>query len=104
MLTLENCPVTLEELRKAQRFPPEVLDDDLEMCLLAAAEHCSVWMGRGVDFSNGLGDNWSNGDCPNSVKRAIIMLAGRLFKYPNDQVDTQMSLVTNFLYPFRLSK
>lgn len=103
-MTLDSCPVTLDELKRAQRFPPESLDSELTSCLLAAAEYCSEWMGRGSDFriDRDTEERWTVDTCPAPVKRAVIMLAGRLFKCPNDAVNNQRSLMSYFLSKYRL--
>lgn len=101
MLTLDNCPVTIAELKTAQRFPPDIMDSELEGCLLAAAEYCSEWMGRGSDFNVSEGVCWTQYNCPQPVKRAIIMMAGFLFKNPNDSLYTKQSVVTTFLRGYR---
>ena len=80
-MTLEECPVTLQDLKEQLRRPidDESLDGVLEINLLAAAEYIQGFCGR--EFSS-FGD-----DFPYELKAAILLKAASLFENPTDSID-----------------
>ncbi len=79
-MTLEECPVTIEDLKEQLRRPiDDSLDGVLETNLLAAAEYIQGFCGR--DFSTFCGG------FPNELKAAILLKAAHLFENPTDPLD-----------------
>lgn len=80
-MTLNECPVNIDELKRQLRQPVDVeLDSNLEMCLLAGAEFIEQYCGR--SFSD-----WDKDKFPNQLKQAILLKAASLFENPVDTVD-----------------
>lgn len=79
-MTLEECPVTIQDLKAQLRRPiDDSLDGVLEINLLAAAEYIEEFCGR--EFST-FGDPF-----PNELKAAILLKAAHLFENPTDSLD-----------------
>lgn len=79
-MTLEECPVTIDELKEQLRRPIDSsLDNILTINLLAAAEYIQGFCGR--KFSS------FDGDFPNELKIAILLKAASLFENPSDSID-----------------
>lgn len=79
-MTLEECPVSLDELKKHLRMPVDgTLDEELTTVLLASAEYIEGFCGR--RFST------FEGGFPNTLKAAILLKASSLFENPADALD-----------------
>ena len=80
-MTLEECPVSVNELKMQLRQPVDVdLDSNLEMCLLGGAEFIEDYCGRKFH-------SFEEGTFPNQLKQAILRKAASLFENPTDGVD-----------------
>lgn len=90
-MTLEECPVTLDELKRQLRLPDaEGLDLQLEVALLAAAEWCETFSGRKLsDFE----------ELPAMLRAAILLKAGDLFENPTDQVSERTTAAQRLADP-----
>lgn len=79
-MTIEECPVTVDDLKKQLRLSlDDTLKDALELNLLAAAEYIEDFCGRKFDtFESGV---------PAQLKQAILLKAASLFENPTDQLD-----------------
>ena len=94
-MRLDDCPVSLVDLKKHLRIDGDMLDDDLQDKLVAAAEH--VEMLTLIDFKTDYVDN----DIPHTIKAAILMTAGRLFEAPTDAVFEKETVVMNLVKPYK---
>lgn len=90
-MTLEECPVTLDELKRHLRLPDtEELDSQLEISLLAAAEWCETYSGRGLSEFE---------EFPSMLRAAILLKAGDLFENPTDQVSERTTTAQRLADP-----
>lgn len=80
-MKLEDCPVSLIELKHQLRRPlcSDDMDQALILCLLASAEYVESFSGR--PFSD-----FREGEFPNALKQAILMRAASYFENPSDAV------------------
>lgn len=77
-MTLQECPVTLDDLKKQLRLPDDdSFDDQLTVALLAAAEWCENYSGRKLSSFDAL---------PYQLKAAILMVAAGIFENPTDPI------------------
>lgn len=91
-MTLQECPVTLDELKKQLRLPDtEDFDAQLTVALLAAAEWCETYSGRKVS---------SFEEFPWMLRAAILLRAAALFENPTDQVSERTTAAQRLADPF----
>lgn len=76
----EECPVSVDELKKHLRMPVDgALDEELTTVLLASAEYIEGFCGRKFStFEDAF---------PNELKAAILLKAASLFENPADSLD-----------------
>lgn len=93
-MTLEECPVSIDELKKHLRMPVDgVLDEELETVLLASAEYIEGFCGRKFStFEDGF---------PNTLKAAILLKASSIFENPADSLDERTTASQRLANPSR---
>lgn len=79
-MDLNNCPVSLVELKQHLRIYTDEMDGELTICLIAAAVHIEDF--TLLVFAN----DYKDVEIPYPLKAAILMTAGRLFECPTDSV------------------
>ena len=90
-MTLEECPVTVDELKRQLRLPDtEEFDPQLETCLLAAAEWCENFTGRKFG---------SFETFPYQLRAAILLVAAGLFENPTDSVSERTTAAQRLADP-----
>ena len=94
-MRLENCPVSLVDFKKHLRVDGDLLDDDLQDKLVAAAEYVEGL--TLIDFKTDYVDD----DIPYAIKAAILMTAGRLFEAPTDAIFEKETAVMNLVKPYK---
>ena len=95
----QDCPVTVDALRKQLRLPEGVYEEQLDQCLTAAAEWVESY--SGVEFSR-------YPVFPEMLRSAILMYAAYLFENPVDGVSERytaaMRLADPLIWQTRITK
>lgn len=94
MATINNCPVTLEDFKKHLRNPPDMLDEQLQMALMAAAVDAQNFTLLNFD------DDFPEGNVPEPIKEAILLKAAYLIEHPTDSVNNLTTCSSNLLRPY----
>ena len=93
-MTLDECPVTIADLKAQLRLPDT--DDfhaQLEMSLLSAANWCENYIGRK------LSELAPDGDFPYQLRAAILMMAAQLFENPSNPVSERVTAAERLADP-----
>lgn len=93
-MTIEECPVSIDELKKHLRMPvDDTLNDMLMTVLLASAEYIEGFCGRKFSsFESGF---------PMALKAAILLKAASLFENPSDALDERTTASQRLANPRR---
>lgn len=94
MDTNNSCPVTLDDLKKHLRNPPDMLEDTLKLALSAAFDEVKSF--TLIDFEN----DFENAPVPDAIKHAILLKAAYLIDHPCDSVHSLSTCSDRLLTPF----
>ena len=85
-----DCPIKVEELRQQLRLPADVYEDQLQLCLMTAAEWCEDYAGVSLLAFDPL---------PFQLRSAVLMYAAHLFENPVDCVSERMTAAMRLADP-----
>ncbi len=89
-MTIDECPISVDELKKQLRLTTDDFDQQLETSLLAAAEWCERYSGRKLD---------SFEELPNQLRAAVLMVAAGMFENPTDSISERTTAAQRLADP-----
>lgn len=94
-MDLNNCPVSLDELKQNLRIYTDQMDASLTLCLIAATAYIEDF--TLIVFK----DDYAGVEIPYPLKSAILMTAGRLFECPTDAVFNLPTASQHLANPYK---
>lgn len=94
-MTEDNCPVTLDDLKRHLRITTDDMDSELQLLLFAGVEYIENF--TLIEFS----EDYKGLSIPYTLRAAILMTAGRLFENPADSAFTLPTAAMNLAKPYK---